>query len=155
MLSVVNYTYDRSGVAEMSDWGFSSNWPVVYVIYNDEAAYVGETLDAIRRTEQHLQEASFSKFSHICLVSDRTFNKSVILDLESFLIKHMSADGLRRLTNANVGIVNHDYFYREAYEDEFKEVWRRFIDNGLARSSLAEIENSELFKYSPYKSLNA
>lgn len=154
MLSMVNYTYDASGVRKLSDWGFGTNWPVVYIIYNEKDAYVGETIDAVRRTEQHLQEDSFTQFTSICLISDRTFNKSVTLDLESFLIKYMSADGLRKLTNGNAGISNHDYFYREAYEDDFRQVWDWLLDNGLAQHSLMEIENSELFKYSPYKSLN-
>jgi hypothetical protein len=30
------------------------NWPVVYVLNNEEEAYVGETVNAARRTEQHL-----------------------------------------------------------------------------------------------------
>lgn len=155
MLSVVDYTYDKQGVTEMEVWGFCSNWPVTYVIYNDTHAYVGETLDAVRRTEQHLMEESFCQFTRICLISDRTFNKSVILDLESFLIKYMSADGTRELTNGNLGIVDHDYFYREAYEDEFHEVWNRLVELGLVSRSLIDIENSELFKYSPYKTLNS
>lgn len=154
MLSVVDYSYDKQGVKEMEGWGFSSNWPVAYVIYNDTSAYVGETLDAIRRTEQHFAEESFGKFTRICLISDRTFNKSVVIDLESFLIKYISADGTRELTNGNLGIVDHDYFYREAYEDEFHEVWRRLKSLGIVRKSLIDIENSELFKYSPYKTLN-
>lgn len=154
MLSVVDYTYDKNGVKEMEGWGFSSNWPVTYVIYNDTYAYVGETLDAIRRTEQHFKEEAFDQFSRICLISDRTFNKSVILDLESFLIKYMSADGARELTNGNLGIVDHDYFYREAYVDDFREVWNRLMKLGIVSRSLIDIENSELFKYSPYKTLN-
>lgn len=154
MLSVVDYSYDKQGVKEMEGWGFCSNWPVTYVIYNDTKAYVGETLDAVRRTEQHFQENAFNQFTRICLISDKTFNKSVILDLESFLIKYMSADGTRELTNGNLGIVDHDYFYREAYEDEFREIWNRLMRLGVVSRSLMEIENSELFKYSPYKTLN-
>ncbi len=154
MLSIVDYTYDGYGVKEMGDWGFGTNWPVTYIIYNNTHAYVGETLDAVRRTEQHLKEESFERFTRICLISDRTFNKSVILDLESFLIKYMSADGKRELTNGNFGIVDHDYFYREAYEDDFCEVWNRLMELGIVSRSLVDIQNSELFKYSPYKTLN-
>ena len=34
---------------------YGSNWPVVYIIHNDEEAYVGETLNVGKRTAQHLQ----------------------------------------------------------------------------------------------------
>ena len=154
MTSVVNYTYDRDGISKIKEWNYGENWPSVYIIYNATSAYVGETLDAVRRTEQHLQEIEFSGFTHICLISNKTFNKSVILDLESFLIKYMSADGSKKLSNGNAGILNHNYFYKEAYEDEFKDIWQILIQTGIVKKSLLDIENSELFKYSPYKTLN-
>ncbi len=155
MLSVVEKSYSKSGLDGIREWRFGQNWPIVYIIYNDKKAYVGETLDAVRRTEQHLQEPEFSEFdgSSICLISSNTFNKSVILDLESFLIKYMSVEGTRDLTNGNAGIVDHDYFYREAYEDDFREIWNVLHQKGIVNASLQAIENSELFKYSPYKAL--
>lgn len=155
MSSVVNFSYDKNGIKDIEEWGFGKNWPSVYIIYNDKKAYVGETLDAVRRTEQHLQESEFDEFSSICLISNKTFNKSVILDLESFLIKYMSADGTRELTNGNAGVVDHNYFYKDAYVDDFKEIWDELIKMGIVQKSIIDIENSELFKYSPYKTLNS
>ena len=76
------------------------------------------------------------------------------MDLEAFLIKYMGADGAKALTNGNAGVVDHNYFYKEAYEDDFKEIWSQLLSIGLVSKSLLDIENSELFKYSPYKSLN-
>lgn len=154
MLSIVNYSYDKNGIKQISEWAFGTNWPIVYIIYNDSKAYVGETLDAVRRTEQHLQEREFSEFTQICLISNKTFNKSVVLDLESFLIKYMSADGTRELTNGNAGVTEHNYFYKEAYTDDFTEIWNVLIDKGIVQKNIVDIENSELFKYSPYKTLN-
>ena len=124
MSSIVNYTYDQKGIEDIRSWNYGTNWPIVYIIYNDSKAYVGETLDAVRRTEQHMLEPEFKEFSSICLISNKTFNKSVVLDLESFLIKYMSADGSRELTNGNAGVVDHNYFYKEAYSEDFKEVWK-------------------------------
>lgn len=155
MTSVIDFEYDTNCIEKIKDWRFGKNWPIVYIIYNDTNAYVGETLDAVRRTNQHLQELEFSCFTKICLISNKTFNKSVILDLESFLIKYMSADATRELTNGNAGVVDHDYFYKEAYSDDFKEIWNALKERGIVRRSIDDIENSELFKYSPYKSLNA
>lgn len=154
MSSIVNYSYSAEGLLRIKDWHYGVNWPVVYIIYNAEKAYVGETLDAVRRTEQHLQEDGFKNFTDICLISSKTYNKSVILDLESFLIKYMSADKSKQLINGNAGVVDHDYFYREAYEDDFRDIWKELVSLKIVKKSLEEIENSELFKYSPYKTLN-
>lgn len=155
MSSIVNYTYSKENINQIKEWHYGVNWPIVYIIYNSKKAYVGETLDAVRRTEQHLAEEEFEEFTDICLISNKTFNKSVILDLESFLIKYMSADKSKILTNGNAGVVDHNYFYREAYEDEFKEIWNVLLQKGIVGQSISDIENSELFKYSPYKSLNS
>lgn len=154
MTSLVTFKFDDHVLDQIRKWHFGTNWPAVYIFYNDKNAYVGETLDSVRRTEQHMQEAAFKDFTDICLISDKTYNKSVILNLESFLIKYISADGTRILTNGNAGIVNHDYFYREAYEDEFKEIWNKLVDMGIVCRSILDIENSEIYKYSPYKTLN-
>lgn len=154
MINIADFTYDKNGVDNIKEWGFGQNWPVVYIIYNDNTAYVGETLDAVRRTEQHFSEKEFDAFNKMCLISGRTYNKSVILDLESFLIKYMSADGSKKLTNGNAGVADHDYFYKEAYKDDFKEIWEELIKKGIVKKTLLDIENSELYKYSPYKSLN-
>ena len=146
--------YNEESINVIKEWLYGINWPAVYIIYNTKKAYVGETLDLVRRTEQHLKEDEFKEFTDICLISDKTFNKSVILDLESYLIKYMSADKTHILTNGNAGVVNHNYFYRDAYEEDFKEIWDKLLELGIVSSSIADIENSELFKYSPYKSLN-
>lgn len=151
---IANYAYEKNTIPKISQWIYGRNWPAVYIIYNDEMAYVGETLDLTRRTLQHLDEKKFDVFSNICLISDLSFNKSVILDLESFLIKHISADGTRKLINGNAGVTDHNYFYKNAYEEEFKDIWNSLLSRGIVSKTISSIENSELFKYSPYKVLN-
>lgn len=151
---IENYKYSKDSVTDIGDWLYGQNWPAVYIIYNDAEAYVGETLDLVRRTLQHLEEDKFKTFTDICLISDLSFNKSVILDLESFLIKYMSADGGRKLINGNAGVSDHNYFYKTAYENEFKDIWNELIKRRIVSRSISSIENSELFKYSPYKVLS-
>lgn len=154
MNSIVTYPNNKSVIEKIKEWKYGCNWPIVYIYYNSRKAYIGETLDAVRRTEQHMKESEFDDFSYICLISNKTFNKSAALDLESFLIKYMSADGKRKLINGNSGVVDHNYFYKEAYNDDFKAIWQYLLDKGIVGNSLFDIENSELFKYSPYKTLN-
>ena len=122
------------------------NWPVVYVLNNDTEAYIGETVNVARRTEQHLGSSAKQKLTEIRIISDKDFNKSVVLDLESFLIKHMAADGKYRLLNGNNGIQDHDYYERSRYENEFRTIWNKLKKLGVVDRSIEDIENSELFK---------
>jgi predicted GIY-YIG superfamily endonuclease len=131
------------------------NWPVVYVLSNDKDAYVGETVNVARRTEQHLGNSAKQKLTEIRIITDKDFNKSVVLDLESYLIKHMAADGKYSLLNGNNGIQDHDYYERSAYEDKFRLIWNKLRKLGVVNKSIEDIENSELYKYSPYKSLGS
>ena len=130
-----------------------SNWPIVYVINNDDEAYIGETVNASRRIDQHLQVRQRQRLTEIRIISDKNFNKSVALDLESFLIKYMASDGKYVLQNGNSGIHDHDYYNRLEYRDEFYRIWNKLRKLGVADKTIEEIENSEIYKYSPYKSL--
>lgn len=130
-----------------------TNWPVVYIINNETEAYIGETTDVSIRSNQHLANKVRRSLKNINIISDDTFNKSSILDLESFLIKYMSADKKFKLQNGNSGLQNHNYYQREMYEKKFKEIWIQLKSKGLVQNDLRMIENSDLFKYSPYKSL--
>ena len=132
---------------------YGSDWPVVYIINNNEEAYVGETTDASIRSNQHLANEVRRKLDKINIIGDDTFNKSSILDLESFLIKYMSADNRFKLQNGNGGLQNHNYYQRKMYEDKFREIWLQLKSKGLVKNDLRMIENTDLFKYSPYKSL--
>lgn len=129
------------------------NWPVTYIINNEKEAYVGETIHASDRTTQHLGNKDRRNLTEIRIISDDNFNKSVILDLESFLIDHMSSDEVFVLQNSNAGLRNHKYYQRSEYREEFRKIWDALRKLGLAKRSISEIENSELFKYSPYKAL--
>ena len=134
---------------------YGSNWPVVYMIHNDvtKEAYIGETLNAGKRAGQHWQVEERKRLKTIHIVTDDSFNKSVILDLEAFLIKYISADGIYKLQNGNNGLANFDYFSRNEYEQQFQKIWDALKELGLVQSGIADIEDSDLYKYSPYKSL--
>lgn len=139
--------------ANLRNIKFGTNWPVVYIINNNNEAYVGETTDVSIRSNQHLANQVRRKLNTINIITDKTFNKSVILDLESFLIKYMAADNKYKLQNGNGGMQNHNYYQRKKYEQEFKNIWNQLKEKGLVKNDLRTIENSDLFKYSPYKTL--
>ena len=44
---------------------YGSNWPVVYIINNNEEAYVGETTDVSIRSNQHLANEVRKKLEKI------------------------------------------------------------------------------------------
>lgn len=151
-----NFEYGRDAnvLSTIKKWKYGENWPVVYIIYNSKNAYVGETLDISRRTEEHLYEDKFDGFSNILLISDDDYNKSAILDLESFLIRYIGAEGSRKLLNGNSGIEDHNFYNKKEYEKKYELIWEKLLSRGIVKKTLKEVENSELFKYSPYKTLN-
>lgn len=148
----LNFDKTTPSIVQLSS-PFGSDWPVVYIINNDQEAYVGETIDASARLSQHLDNPDRKRLHTVRLISGRSFNKSVALDLEAFLISHMAADNKFRLQNGNAGQQKHNYYQRSEYESHFEKVWQDLQCQRLANKNLREIENSNLFKYSPYKSL--
>lgn len=133
------------------------SWPIVYFLNNNKSqeAYVGETTDVINRLKAHSKNNQKQKNTKAHLILSELFNKSAALDLESYLIRYISADGIYTLQNGNLGISNHRYYQqKEIYWNIFKDIWNELRSLGIARHSLEHIDNSDLFKYSPYKSLS-
>lgn len=137
------------------------NWPIVYVIDGGsksrssglEDVYVGETLNAEARMLQHLESPGKQHLKQVRVVLDDRFNKSVCLDLESHLIRLLAGDGTYRVLNRNDGITDSAYYDRELYRESFREVFEQLRAEGIFSRSIPEIENSDLFKLSPYKAL--
>lgn len=134
--------------------GRHRNWPVVYTMNSNAEVYVGESLNAVGRMQQHLEAAEKRHLRAVRIVIDDTFNKSVCLDLESFLIRMFSGDGRYQVLNRNDGVTNADYYERERYQGAFKEIFEHLRAEGLFAKRIPEIENSDLFKLSPFKALN-
>ncbi len=134
-----------------------SNWPLVYILSNGDTrrAYVGETTDTLTRMNTHLKHPHKQTLTTAHLISSERFNKSATLDIESALIKYMAADGRFSLLNGNLGLVDHNYYQKdELYSQIFREAWDKLRAQGIAAHSLESIDNSDVFKYSPYKSLS-
>ncbi len=136
------------------------NWPVVYVLDDADSrdaasVYVGETVNAASRMRQHLANPVKKRFRSVRVVIDETFNKSVCLDLESHLIRWLAGDGLFTVMNGNEGIVDARYYRRDVYRESFRDIFEQMRAEGVFQRSIPEIENSDLFKLSPFKVLTA
>lgn len=131
-----------------------SNWPVVYLIHDDRQIYVGETGNARARMGQHLKSRQKQHLREVRMVFDERFNGSACLDLESFLIRLFGGDERYEVLNRNEGITDRDYFQRTMYQETFDAVFTELRRRGYFSGTISEIENSDLFKLSPYKQLN-
>jgi DUF2075 family protein len=142
------------------------DWPVVYVLDQSKPQrsgqhpqerlrdiYVGETRNAAARMRQHLANPDKHQLDMVRVVVDETFNKSACLDLESRLIQLLSADGSYSVLNRNDGITSANYYDRERYRGVFTDVVRQLRTEGVFTRPIPEIENSDLFKLSPFKAL--
>jgi uncharacterized protein len=133
------------------------SWPLVYFLNDQKTknAYVGETTDVIKRMKAHAKTEGKKNLTSVNLILSEYFNKSATLDVEANLIRYINADGQYSLKNANLGIANHRFYQqKEVYWELFTEIWSELRAMGIARYSLEYIDNSDLFKYSPYKSLS-
>lgn len=153
MITISTLKFDEKTPENLKLVRYGSNWPAVYIVNNGNEAYIGESVDVSNRAKRHLRNNNKKKLEQINIISDDTFNKSTILDLESFLIKYMAADNKFVLQNGNWGLKNHNYYQKDMYEKQFESVWKKLRKKGIVQNDLKLIENSTLFKYSPYKSL--
>lgn len=129
------------------------NWPMVYILANKTAAYVGQTTSAVTRMNQHGSAEEKRDFTTVNFIYNDEFNASVITDYEHRLIGLMHADGKYKLTNKNDGMTDTEYFSKSAYSKMFDELWEQLRHYDLAVHTIKEIEESEVFKYSPFKGL--
>ena len=54
----------------------------------------------------------------------------------------------------NAGMADREYYGKKEYDEKFHLLWRSLQREKLVKHSLEELENSDLFKYSPFKELN-
>lgn len=152
------YDFTKEALTKIEENVWVRNqWPLVYFLQNEKEkiAYVGESTDALRRIKNHLANPKKNKkFNQVSIIGSDKFNKSATLDIEASLIQYLHSENTYTVDNANYGLINHNYYQRDLYRDLFKEIWNKLIDKKIVSKTLIEIENTELFKYSPYKSLN-
>lgn len=155
---IKKYDFNTAITKEIGELNFANNlWPIVYILSHgsEKIAYVGETTDAVSRMNAHLKNNKKSKLAEAHLIESEMFNKSATLDIESNLIKYISGDGQYQLLNGNIGLANHNYYQKDnVYWGMFTSIWDNLRSLGITKHSIEHINNSDLFKYSPYKTLS-
>jgi predicted GIY-YIG superfamily endonuclease len=156
-LEIHEYDFNRNVAQSLqNNYSVINNYPVVYMLSDerDKEMYIGETTNVNERMLTHLERDVKNRPSKLHLITSSKFHNSATADLKSKLIMYVSADGQYRLLNENIGLCNHNYFEKEGlYKDIFKLIWDKLKAIGISRHSIEEIDNSPLFKYSPYKNL--
>lgn len=155
-LKIEKYKFNRESLRLIEEnlWD-KKLWPLVYILSDEKTkeAYIGESTDAISRLTNHLLNSNKNFLSSLHIITSDKFNKSATLDIEANLISYMSGDGKFKLKNGNAGLANHNYYQKDEYLQLFKLIWSELKSENLTIQSLKEIDNSDLFKYSPYKTL--
>ncbi|RPD41206.1 DUF2075 domain-containing protein [Chitinophaga barathri] len=171
--SIHRYAFDDQLLDTIdSIYYLKDNWPIIYILSNSakKSLYVGETSDFYTRMVTHLRTADKKEMSTIHIIFSDSFNKSATLDIESNLIKYISADeypaGEEELTkswkllNSNIGLSKHNYYQKsDIYWQLFNDIWEKLRSEPepgrIAFQAISYIDNSDLFKYSPFRSLNS
>ena len=153
MSDIKTFKFDKDKFSEIRKYHFGYNWPVVYILENGKEIYVGESTNAYNRSRQHFENPERAKLKNIHIVTDEEYNKSAALDIESLLIQYIVADEKFVVQNGNKGLSNHNYYEREKYKAKFELLWEKLREMQLVDQELIQIRNSQIFKYSPYKTL--
>jgi len=156
-LEITPYSFDKKSIEKITENVYVKNlWPLIYIISNNALgeAYVGESTNALSRMQNHLNNSERKNLITLHLITCDKFNKSAALNIESNLIKYIAADGKYNLQNGNAGLTSHNYYQKSLYHEVFSKIWDKLKDAKIVQNSLAKIDNSDVFKYSPYKSLS-
>ena len=158
------------------------NYPTVYVVYAAEEsknpaqsqyryrAYVGETNDIIRRTQQHLGTGLGARADWLevaqavadnpeafwqYVISHPLFNKSLTLDVENRLMSYLlSTDSVVQLQNRRANPQGR-YYTSDKFEGIFSQIWHTLHEeNPVLFPTEQVVRDSALFKASPFHELS-
>jgi DUF2075 family protein/predicted GIY-YIG superfamily endonuclease len=155
MHKITDYRFDPQAIKKLREKDFGKDWPVVYILEDGNEMYIGQTTNVSNRFSEHYKREERRKLTKAHVIYDEEFNISAALDTESLLIEYMAGDNVFQLQNGNRGLMNHSYYDREKYRAKFEIIWQQLQESGFAHKDLIQIKNSDLYKYSPYKSLTA
>ncbi|MDO8729292.1 MAG: DUF2075 domain-containing protein [bacterium] len=153
MGKIQTFPFERAEFDQLKSYHFGLNWPVVYILQNDQEIYIGETTNLYNRSKQHYENAERIKLKKLHVLTDEEFNMSSSHDVESLLIQYIAADNRLKLQNKNEGLVNHNYYQRELYQGKLTSIWPELQRLDIVKQDLNVLKNTDFFKFSPYKAL--
>lgn len=153
MSDIKTFPFNKEDFGQIKDFKFGKNWPVVYVLEDKKEIYIGQTVNVHARSKQHYENPERAKLKQIHIITDEEFNISAAFDIEAWLIQYIAADEKFIIQNSNGGLKNHNYYDKAKYKAKFEIAWDNLRQMGLVKNTLEDLKNSDLFKYSPYKSL--
>lgn len=131
------------------------DYPVIYILYRkDREVYIGETTQIRIRLKSHATNKK--KYEDALLIYHEMFNQSVTYNLETNLINFFLGDQKYLIDNISQTSqkYTHNYFQKEYFDKYvFYDIWNQLLKREFVNKSIIEIENSDIFKVSPYKSL--
>lgn len=144
------------GVVEsFKDKDFLDNKPGVYVFYDSQTLYIGESSQPMNRLKQHITSGKLkAKYQVLVFRSDK-FNKSAIYDIETKLIDYFYAEDNFSLINEKTNQGKHRYYLEELYSQAIDEIWKYLLKEGISKYEIQDIEKQNIFKFSPFKDLNS
>ncbi len=130
-------------------------WPVVYILKDNKNIYIGETTNIHNRMYNHNKDSKKMELNEKYIIKHNMANKSSMFLLESDLINRAFADKTYTLINSkmqsNEVLSGHDFYQKKEFKKELEIIWNELKDMGIFSRNYDEIENEELFKYSPWK----
>ncbi len=154
------FSFNEEGI-EKIQLGDFKNFPIVYILYkknsNKQIAYIGQTVHAKRRMQEHYKNSSRKQLEKILIVGHKKFNQSATYNIETNLINYFIADGKFSLQNKSQTASNrvHDYYQKSYYKNEiFQELCSVLKEEQLVNDDIEILKNKDVFKLSPYKELS-
>lgn len=148
------YKFNLDGIKEINKSKYREKMPVVYLIYNDKNIYIGQTVKFEKRMKDHIIDLNRYGLREILMISDKTFNESVIKDIEAQLIRCIPCDGKLKLINRKEETEDNYYYKKEEYEFVIDTIWEKLYMMGLVNHNMRKIRNMYTFKLSPYTALS-
>lgn len=147
LFSLKTYSYSEGNFHK---WVLDYDYHCVYILENGKKAYIGETLDARRRADEHKRKYKEIGFTRMHILTSQWMEETPAKHFEKLLIKLMKVDGKFHIVNGNNGIPTH-YYRQNSFELFFDKVWDVLSEKELVKKKEFKlIINSNTYKYSPY-----